>query len=222
MAVKQPTLFPLPDGHDRLGDKLDDFTVKDGEIFWHGAKIRTDLHLSEKQESIAKLVAFATILAAFASIVDSSVSIFRGPSTPQSDKIMSQNQPPQIANQPLRIAVLSAHFESGRARPTTQSEPNLTNAFQVLADNPQATATIHAYTDGTGSADLNRRLAQARAENVRQFFTSRSIDPARIAVEPPAADNPRADNATPAGRAQNRRVEIEIVTVPQPVSAPSS
>lgn len=197
------------------------FSVDDatGQLFWKNEAIQTESRvvLSGKQSAWAVVVAVFTAIGAIAASV-SALTAVETLEIQQTKQIL----PPAETPEPLRIAVFPTFFDSAATRPQSQSYPHLTNAFQVLADNPQATATIHAYTDGTGSADLNRRLAQARAENVRQFLTSRSIDPARIAVEPPAADNPRADNATPAGRAQNRRVEIEIVTVPLPVSTPTS
>ena len=215
MDAKPPP--PLPPGHDRIGDDLDYLTVKDGQLYWHLAKLRTELNLTNPQGWGAFAIAASAVVGAIAASI-SACSAVKTLEIQQTKQIL----PPAETPEPLRIAVFPTYFDSGVTRPQSQSYPSLTNAFQVLADNPQATATIHAYTDGTGSADLNRRLAQARAENVRQFLTSRSIDPARVSVKPPAADNPRADNATPAGRAQNRRVEIEIVTVPQPFAAPTS
>jgi outer membrane protein OmpA-like peptidoglycan-associated protein len=188
-------------------------------LYFDNQRVHTDanLNLSRVQMALAILAAVSAFVGAIATSV-SALTAIETLEIQQTKQIL----PPAETPEPLRIAVFPTYFDSGATRPQSQSYPSLTNAFQVLADNPQATATIHAYTDGTGSADLNRRLAQARAENVRQFLTSRSIDPARVSVKPPAADNPRADNATPDGRAQNRRVEIEIVTVPQPIAAPTS
>lgn len=67
------------------------------------------------------------------------------------------------------------------------------------------------YTDSTGPDAYNLKLSQRRAAAVKAYLVGKGIDPNRIYTEGKGKNDPVASNATRQGRAQNRRVEIEIV-----------
>jgi adhesin transport system outer membrane protein len=67
------------------------------------------------------------------------------------------------------------------------------------------------HTDSVGSDTYNQRLSLRRAEAVKAYLVSVGIDRQRIRVEGKGESQPVADNATPEGRAKNRRVEIEVI-----------
>jgi len=67
------------------------------------------------------------------------------------------------------------------------------------------------YTDASGSDAANLKLSLRRAEAVKAYLVSKGIDKNRIATEGRGKSNPIADNKTKEGRAQNRRVEIEVM-----------
>lgn len=67
------------------------------------------------------------------------------------------------------------------------------------------------HTDSIGSEAYNQRLSERRANAVRAYLTSKGIENDRIATEGKGELQPVASNKTKAGRAQNRRVEIEVV-----------
>ncbi|NBD19608.1 OmpA family protein [Aquabacterium fontiphilum] len=67
------------------------------------------------------------------------------------------------------------------------------------------------HTDSVGSDAYNQKLSVRRAEAVKSYLVSKGIDAARVYTEGKGEKQPVADNATAAGRAQNRRVEIEVV-----------
>ncbi|MCB5363988.1 OmpA family protein [Pusillimonas sp. CC-YST705] len=67
------------------------------------------------------------------------------------------------------------------------------------------------YTDSIGTVEYNLGLSKRRAAAVKDYLVSKGIDPNRIYTEGKGKADPVASNATAAGRAQNRRVEIEIV-----------
>ncbi len=73
---------------------------------------------------------------------------------------------------------------------------------------------IQGHTDSTGSPARNEELSLRRAEAVRDVLAGRGVNPRQMLVEGVGAARPIADNATPEGRAENRRVELRI-DVPQ-------
>jgi outer membrane protein OmpA-like peptidoglycan-associated protein len=71
---------------------------------------------------------------------------------------------------------------------------------------------IEGYTDNLGSKQLNDQVGLARAKAVRQYLNEQYEIPLdRIGVISYGMDKPVADNSTPEGRAQNRRVVIKVV-----------
>jgi OOP family OmpA-OmpF porin len=67
------------------------------------------------------------------------------------------------------------------------------------------------HTDSVGSDAYNQRLSVRRAEAVKAYLASKGIERNRIYTEGKGESQPVADNRTREGRAQNRRVEIEVV-----------
>lgn len=70
---------------------------------------------------------------------------------------------------------------------------------------------VTGHTDNVGSEKLNYELARIRAENAASYLTTeKKIDPGQLAVISYGESAPVADNASEAGRAKNRRVEILV------------
>jgi OOP family OmpA-OmpF porin len=67
------------------------------------------------------------------------------------------------------------------------------------------------HTDSIGSKEYNQKLSVRRAEAVKAYLVSKGIEPNRVYTEGKGLTQPIADNRTAAGRAKNRRVEIEVV-----------
>ena len=67
------------------------------------------------------------------------------------------------------------------------------------------------HTDSVGSDAYNQRLSVRRAEAVKAYLVSKGIEKNRVYTEGKGEKQPVADNKTAAGRAKNRRVEIEVV-----------
>lgn len=67
------------------------------------------------------------------------------------------------------------------------------------------------HTDSIGSETYNQGLSERRANAVKTYLVNRGIDPNRIYTEGKGESQPVASNATREGRAQNRRVELEVV-----------
>ncbi|MFL6716252.1 MAG: outer membrane protein OmpA [Burkholderiaceae bacterium] len=67
------------------------------------------------------------------------------------------------------------------------------------------------HTDSIGTDAYNQRLSVRRAEAVKAYLVSKGIEANRVYTEGKGEKQPVADNKTAAGRAKNRRVEIEVV-----------
>jgi outer membrane protein OmpA-like peptidoglycan-associated protein len=81
----------------------------------------------------------------------------------------------------------------------------------VLKEFNQTLVDVNGHTDSDGSADYNDELSQRRASSVAQYLISQRLDGQRFEVQGLGESQPIASNDTPSGKAQNRRVEIEIV-----------
>jgi outer membrane protein OmpA-like peptidoglycan-associated protein len=101
-------------------------------------------------------------------------------------------------------------FDTGKAELKTQSQSDLAEFAGVLKRYPDTNLVIDGHTDSTGKKAHNKKLSEARAQAVVVFFDVQGIVGARMTAEGWADDRPVADNATEEGRAQNRRVEINI------------
>lgn len=80
----------------------------------------------------------------------------------------------------------------------------------VLRKFNQTLVDVYGFTDDTGTVDHNNALSQRRAVAVATIVANQGVDQRRIHVEGRGENDPIASNATENGRAQNRRVEIQI------------
>jgi len=67
------------------------------------------------------------------------------------------------------------------------------------------------HTDSVGSDTYNQKLSVRRAEAVKGYLVSKGVEANRVYTEGKGEKQPVAENKTSAGRAKNRRVEIEVV-----------
>jgi outer membrane protein OmpA-like peptidoglycan-associated protein len=71
---------------------------------------------------------------------------------------------------------------------------------------------IEGHTDNRGSAQLNQRLSEQRAQSVKHYLVQRfAIASERLATQGYGPQKPLAPNTTDAGRQKNRRIEIANV-----------
>ena len=69
---------------------------------------------------------------------------------------------------------------------------------------------VGGHTDDSGDRDANRALSEARAQAVANYMAATGFDTARLIVQGYGPDQPKLDNATPEGRAANRRIEFKV------------
>lgn len=84
---------------------------------------------------------------------------------------------------------------------------------RVLNQYGKTTVTVAGHTDSVGSDAANQTLSEKRAQSVLDYFSSKNVNPVRLTAYGRGESEPRADNATEAGRALNRRVELLIEPV---------
>jgi outer membrane protein OmpA-like peptidoglycan-associated protein len=79
-----------------------------------------------------------------------------------------------------------------------------------LRGDPQSRISIVGHTDSTGSAAVNDPLSLERAQSVRDYLVTRGVPAMQVQTAGRGENEPVADNASDAGRARNRRVEIYL------------
>ena len=100
------------------------------------------------------------------------------------------------------------NFESSSAALTPDSYPVLDVVIRSMMAYPEVNVEIRGYTDSQGPASFNLDLSQRRADSVKQYLVNAGVDPARIVTRGLGEADPIADNNSPQGRAQNRRIEF--------------
>ncbi len=110
-----------------------------------------------------------------------------------------------ILNMPSNItfAVDSAAVQTG-------FNDTLISVGLVLKKFNKSVIDVYGYTDDTGSDAYNQDLSQRRAVAVATILANQGIDQRRFYIEGRGENDPIASNATETGRAQNRRVELQI------------
>jgi outer membrane protein OmpA-like peptidoglycan-associated protein len=107
------------------------------------------------------------------------------------------------------MVTLRVNFDTNKytIRPADLAE--LQKAIEFAKKNPDAKIHVVGYTDSTGSAKLNQKLSENRAEAVKKYLVGEGpIAGEKITSEGKGAADPVGDNKTKEGKFLNRRVEI--------------
>jgi OOP family OmpA-OmpF porin len=110
------------------------------------------------------------------------------------------------------IALEQVQFDTGKATIKAVSDPLLDKVADVLKSHVEIIRVeVQGHTDNKGTAQLNKKLSQARADAVMKALIGRGIDKGRLTAKGYGQDVPIADNNTDEGRQQNRRVQFNIL-----------
>lgn len=105
----------------------------------------------------------------------------------------------------------AVQFVTGSATLTAAAKKELDKAARILNEQyPQLKVEIGGHTDNTGKPEFNQKLSQKRAESVKTYLEKKKVDGSRLMASGFGQDQPIGDNATKAGKAQNRRVEFKV------------
>lgn len=91
--------------------------------------------------------------------------------------------------------------------------PSVEQVANTLKAYPSTFVDVYGHTDSVGSAAINQRLSEQRAQTVANTLVSMGVQEARIATRGYGFTMPVASNDTDEGRARNRRVEIRLSPV---------
>ena len=120
----------------------------------------------------------------------------------------------RVADDRLRVTIDDeVAFDPGSMAIREEFLPTLERIAAVLEKYPESQVTVVGHTDAAGPDEQNARLSEQRAQAVRDALATYGIPPGRIRAEGRGEAEPRGDNRTAAGRAENRRVEILITPV---------
>jgi chemotaxis protein MotB len=141
---------------------------------------------------------------------------------------LNQTLSAQIATQQLHIERLQNAikvtvndqllFPSGDWQMSLGAMQTIAKIAPILAPMQQTKILVNGYTDNVPIGPVLRRqgvtsnliLSQKRADNVANFLISQGVNPALVTAQGFGEADPVASNATPDGRAQNRRVELLV------------
>jgi outer membrane protein OmpA-like peptidoglycan-associated protein len=118
---------------------------------------------------------------------------------------------PEPAPVRQRIVLRGVNFAFNSSEIGEESRPVLDEAASILRQHPGVQVLVKGYTDAIGSDAYNQKLSVRRAEAVYRYLVNQGVDPERLTIEGFGKANPVATNDTEAGRAQNRRVELQPV-----------
>ncbi len=115
-----------------------------------------------------------------------------------------------VLNMPSNVT-----FATDRDQVIPPFYPTLDSVALVLRKFDKTLIDVDGHTDSVGNAGYNMDLSNRRANSVANYLASRGVDPRRMSAMGYGLERPIASNATEAGRAQNRRVEIAISPLKQ-------
>jgi outer membrane protein OmpA-like peptidoglycan-associated protein len=107
------------------------------------------------------------------------------------------------------VDVYGIYFDIGKWAVKAESHPVIDQIAVYLKENPKSRILIEGHTDNTGNADKNQVLSEKRAAAIKAELVKKGIDTNRLETAGLGASRPIADNGTPEGRTQNRRVTIK-------------
>jgi outer membrane protein OmpA-like peptidoglycan-associated protein len=121
---------------------------------------------------------------------------------------MSQLLETRETERGLAVSLSDLLFPSGKAALLPATRLKLAKVAGVLLTYPRVRVSVEGHADATGRPALNQRLSLRRAQAVRDFLVRQGVPSGACSAAGFGSARPLASNADPAGRQQNRRVEL--------------
>lgn len=115
------------------------------------------------------------------------------------------------ANETVITLSGSVLFKTGEAELLPIAETNLTTVAEAIKTmDDEKKIVVEGHTDSNGADAMNKELSQKRAQSVMKYLASQGVAPDRMSAVGKGESDPVAENSSPEGRANNRRVELHI------------
>lgn len=115
---------------------------------------------------------------------------------------------------------LDIRFPTDQAQIPKEYLDEIRQLAEVMQQFPETSITLGGHTDSTGKDPYNLKLSRSRADAVRnRLIYGHGIDPGRVLITWFSSAQPKADNASEAGRMKNRRTEAQISLIIQDLSS---
>jgi len=132
---------------------------------------------------------------------------------PQLQGTIANNGCPEVKKEiaeKVSYAARRVYFNTASYQLRSVSYKGLNEVVNILKADPNLKLTVEGHTDNIGIADKNKILSLQRAYAVKEYLVQKGIKASRITIAGYGEEQPVADNATPEGRAQNRRVIMKV------------
>jgi OOP family OmpA-OmpF porin len=116
---------------------------------------------------------------------------------------------PKLDVQRITLIASKIYFETNSDKLKLISNSSLDDLAEILKRNEAVNLTIEGHTDSDGDDAYNMTLSQKRTESVKEYLVSRGVSETRLVPIGYGETRPIATNATNAGKAKNRRVELK-------------
>ncbi len=103
------------------------------------------------------------------------------------------------------------YFDTSKAVVKGTSAATLDKLVGIFKEYPNSNILVEGHTDSAGPDDYNMGLSKQRAQSVTSYLIAHGLESGRFTTKWYGEDQPKGDNATKEGKAENRRVELAIV-----------
>ncbi len=202
----------LIDGHSRIEDELavnadapaaafDDYNGLMGLLRdYHGVSVVLDSDKAVLSGAVASTDAAQALARKAGALLGEGVTV--------SNQTQVEAAPAtQAAAKPVSETTRVVLFATGSAEIDSRFQAELEQYADHLKQSGKA-VSLSGYTDASGSEQGNLALSRKRAESVKAYLVLQGVDADKITIQGEGMQSPVADNATEAGRAQNRRVRM--------------
>lgn len=139
-------------------------------------------------------------------------SVATAADTEPSPEIVAESTEPQAEVEKISFDT-DALFDFDKSALKSEGKQRLDLLATRLMDKVVQVVVALGYTDSIGTQAYNQQLSEKRAMAVADYLRGKGIPSEKIVTEGRGASQPIASNSSEAGRAKNRRVEIEVVAI---------